>query len=410
MRTPRLYFVNRFFYPDHSATSQILSDLAFHLADQGKAVSIITSRGLYDDPHADLPSYDELRGVSIHRVCRPRFGRASLRGRALDYLTMYYGFAAAAWSLVKPNDYLIVKTDPPLLSSALAPIARLKGVAMINWLQDLYPEIAVAAGMRGIGIAAPLLVAIRNMSLRNAVANVAIGDLMTKELYACGIGADRIATIPNWCDDESIKPQPISASPLRTEWGLEGKFVVGYAGNLGRVHEYETVLGAAELLRNERDFVFLFIGGGHRTNALKAEVAKRDLGGVFQFRPYQDSARLGDALSVPDVHWISLLPKMEGLIVPSKFYGIAAAGRPMIAIADGDGEVARLVQNFDCGAAVAPGNSDGLATVLSLMREDPKRRIEMGHNARAMLDRFFSKQDALGRWTKLIDSLGFMSD
>ena len=127
MNSHHFIFVNRFFYPDHSATSQILSDLAFHLARCGTRVSVITSSGLYDEPKADLPPFETIGDVAIHRVYRPRFGRGSLTGRATDYLAMYQCFAAAAWRLSKPGYFLIAKTYPPLLSVALAPVARSNG-------------------------------------------------------------------------------------------------------------------------------------------------------------------------------------------------------------------------------------------------------------------------------------------
>ncbi len=142
MTSPQNIFVNRFFYPDHSATSQILSDLAFHLARCGTQVSVITSRGLYDEPKADLPPFEIIGDVAIYRVYRPRFGRRSLAGSAIDYLAMYQRFAAAAWRLSQPGDCLIAKTDPRLLSVALSPVARAKKIS---------PHQRAARSLSGIG-------------------------------------------------------------------------------------------------------------------------------------------------------------------------------------------------------------------------------------------------------------------
>lgn len=402
MASPRLIFVNRFFFPDHSATSQILSDLAFHLARGGMPVSVIASRGLYDDAEADLPAFETKDGVDIHRVYRPRFGRGSLAGRAIDYLAMYGSFAAAAWRLAAPGDLLIVKTDPPLLSVVLAPVARLKKLALINWLQDLYPELALGLGMRALAPIAPLLVAARNASLKAAHRNVVLGDHMRRRLEAAGVNAAQIEVIANWCDDESITPNSASDNPLRSAWGLDDKFVIGYSGNLGRAHEYATVLAAAEDLRMEKDLVFLFIGGGHLTQALRAEVERKGLAEMFQFRPYQPASDLAQSLAVPDAHWISLLPAMEGLIVPSKFYGIAAAGRATIAVTDPAGEIAELVRRNQCGAVVAPGDGRALARVIRAFKNDRAHLEQMGRNARALLDRSFCRKIALERWERLL--------
>jgi colanic acid biosynthesis glycosyl transferase WcaI len=406
MTSHHLIFVNRFFFPDHSATSQILSDLAFHLARGGMRVSVIASRGLYDDPNADLAAFEIKDGVAIHRVYTPQFCRRALAGRAIDYLGMYRRFASAAWRLAEPGDLLIVKTDPPMLSVALAPVARLKKLVLVNWLQDLYPELALGLGMRALAPIAPLAIAARNGSLRAARCNVVLGERMRRRLEAIGVGAAKIEIIANWCDDELIAILPRRGNPLRSAWGLDHKFVIGYSGNLGRAHEYSTVVEAAEHLRYERDIVFLFIGGGHLMQQLQAEVERKGLESMFQFRPYQDARNLSQSLGVPDTHWISLLPAMEGLVVPSKFYGVAAAGRAMIAVTDPAGEIAELVMRNQCGVVIAPGHGQALAQVILNFRSNRVRLEQMGRNARALLDRSFRKDIALRRWEGLLRDLG----
>jgi len=400
--TPRkIIFVNRFFAPDHSATSQILSDLVFHLASGGEAVSVITTRGLYNED-VDLPAFENLSGAHVHRVCKPRFGRGSLLGRAVDYLTIYVRFAMAVWRLAAPGDCVVVKTDPPLLSVALAPVVRFKRARLVNWLQDLYPEIAMELGLRAIRPIATLLIAARNASLRMAACNVVIGEAMRRRVGESGVAAERVRVIANWCDDEAITPRPSAQSELRKDWGLENKFVVGYSGNLGRAHEYETLLGAAEILRDRRDVVFLFIGGGHLSKALRHNVAQRGLSEAFRFLPYQPLSLLPESLAVPDVHWLSMPAPMEGLILPSKFYGVAAAGRPIITVSDPHGELGELVTREACGMAIAPGDAVGLAAAIKALKEDDARLARLGANARAMLERSFRKRTALAHWENLL--------
>ena len=111
-----IIFLNRFFYPDHSATSQILSDLAFHLSGTGHQVKVITGRQRYDDPSANLSPYERERGVEIHRVRTPRFGRSRLLGRTLDYAGFYIAASTQLWKIARPDDIIVAKTDPPLIS------------------------------------------------------------------------------------------------------------------------------------------------------------------------------------------------------------------------------------------------------------------------------------------------------
>jgi glycosyltransferase involved in cell wall biosynthesis len=111
---------------------------------------------------------------------------------------------------------------------------------------------------------------------------------MAERLEARGINTQRVTVIPNWTNDEQIHPIPENMNPLRREWSLEDKFMVGYSGNLGWPHEFDTVLTAAELLKNHRDIVFLVIGGGHRVPEFMRLVQERGLSEKFQFFPYQE--------------------------------------------------------------------------------------------------------------------------
>ena len=177
---------------------------------------------------------------------------------------------------------------------------------------------------------------------------------MAEKLRQLGVASERIKVIPNWCNDETIVPVDAAGNPLRTQWQLQENFVVGYSGNLGRAHEFDTILAASEHFRNDPNIIFLFIGGGHRSDELVRRVKAQDLSHKFRFLPYQRDEDLKYSLSVPDVHWISLRPELEGLIVPSKVYGIAAAGRPIIAVTARNGEIASLVRKYDCGVVVEP--------------------------------------------------------
>lgn len=406
----RIIFLNRYFYPDHSATSQILSDLAFHLAAAGHSIHVVTSRQLYDDPAAPLPAYETVRGVKIHRVATTRFGRSGLIGRGLDYLSYY----AAVWrrviSLAEPGDILVAKTDPPLLSVIALHAAKRRSCILVNWLQDLYPEVAAELGVPSLK--GPLGAAIgffRNRSLRLADANVVLGTAMAARVRRCGVADSAIYVIPNWCNDEEIVPVAAADNPLRREWQLEDKFVVGYSGNLGRAHEFDTVLEAATRLRDDPRIAFVCIGGGKLFDNLKDRVRARGLERTFQLRPYQDQDVLKYSLSLSDIHWISLRPPLEGLIFPSKLYGIAAAGRPTIAIAAADGEIAQLIARHDCGKAIAPGDVDGLVDLIAALSRDPRRCAAMGARARQMLDAEFTRRQAFERWQAVLAAIAMDS-
>jgi colanic acid biosynthesis glycosyl transferase WcaI len=401
----KLIFVNRYFDPDRSATSQVLSDLAFHLATLDHDVHVVTSRQLYGDPGAILPESETIRGVAVHRVRTSRFGRKALAGRTIDYASFHFAAADRLIRLARPNDIIIAKTDPPLVSVTAAGAARLRGARLVNWVQDLFPEVAERLGvLPQDGASAGVLRRARNIALRRAASNVAIGTRMARRLEAVTNGPGKVRTIGNWTNDDAVRPVPAAQNRLRREWALEGRFIVGYAGNLGHAHECDTLLGAAERLRDQSDIVFLFIGGGHRIDGLKAAFAARKLASL-QVRPYQPQAGLDDVLSLPDVHWVSLRPELEGLIVPSKFHGICAVGRPVIMVGDTDGEIGSIVHDAGCGMAVARGDDAGLAAAILRLRNDGALRDAMGGRARRLLDDRFSRSKALRLWQDLIGEL-----
>jgi colanic acid biosynthesis glycosyl transferase WcaI len=403
----RVIFLNRFFHPDHSATSQIVSDLAFHLAASGADVHVITSGQLYDLPRATLAKEELVNGVHVHRVATTRFGRSGLAGRAIDYASYYAMMGHRARALAGRGDVLVAKTDPPLTSVVALRVAVQKNARLVNWLQDVYPETAAELGvplMRG-----PLgrvLCRLRDQSLRDAAANVVVGERMAERVRSLAASVGGVHVIPNWCDDVELRPVRQQDNPLRHEWGLEQKFVVGYSGNLGRAHELDTVLSAAALLRDHPRVVFLFIGGGRQFDQLARSAKEHGLDRTFRFIAYQPQEILKYSLNVPDVHLVSLRPQLEGLIVPSKFYGIAAVGRPIISITASDGEIARLVRKHECGLVVEPGDGPALARALTDLAADPPRVAQMGTRARAMLDRNFARARALARWRALLEGIG----
>jgi glycosyltransferase involved in cell wall biosynthesis len=402
----RLIFINRFFYPDHSATSQMLSDLAFYLASSGGDVHVITSRQRYDQPDALLPAAETIRGVHIIRVATTRFGRMALAGRAVDYLSFYASTWHRLLTLANSDDVIIAKTDPPLVSIPAQFAAKRRHARIVNWLHDLYPEIAIELGVSvSKGPLAFALTYLRDRSLRKADLNVVLGKRMAERLCTRGIPTDRIRVIHNWCDDEKVTPILAAENPLRREWNVQDKFVVGYSGNLGRAHEFETVLGAAERLGDNPRVMFVCIGGGYHFEELARRVSERGFQKLFRFFPYQERTRLRYSLSLPDVHWISLRPQLEGLIVPSKFYGIAAAGRPIIAITARDGEIAEIVRKHRCGVVVEPGNPEALVDVIMNLSTNSDECAAMGARARAMLDAQFSRCRAFDLWRSSIENV-----
>lgn len=397
----RIFFFNRYVPPDHSATSQLLGDLASHLAAGGLQVVLVGSRQRYDDAGAMLPTSESIDGFDILRVGGTRFGRHSLAGRALDYLSYLLGAARVLWGQVGRGDIVVLMTDPPMLGMLLGPLVRWRGARCMNWLQDLFPEVAEALLGGGLRLPGAPLRWLRDRGLRNATCNVVISDGMAKRLVARGVDRERLAIVENWTDGEAIRPIAARDNPLRREWGLQDTFVVGHSGNLGRAHDWRTMLDVATALRDRADIRFVMIGGGKGLQAFAAAVAERGLDNV-SLRPYQSRDALAWSLSVPDLHWLSLHPGLEGCILPSKWYGIRAAGRAALFIGATDGDVATRLRDTSTGYAIAPGDASGARACIERLAADPGQVLAMGARARHDLQ---ARDVALMRWREVIDSL-----
>ncbi|MBI5430577.1 MAG: glycosyltransferase family 4 protein [Nitrosomonadales bacterium] len=398
----KVIFLNRYFYPDLSATSKMLTDLAVHLAKRGHEVHVICSRQLYESPVANLAIDEQVRGVQVHRIWTSRFGRTNLPGRTVDYLSYYLLATIRLYLLTDSHTIVVAKTDPPLISVPASWVTRWRGARLVNWLQDVFPEVAVELGVKGLGGRFGGWVRrLRDTSLRTAAMNVAISERMAEKVKGYGVATDKVRVIPNWADGTNIVPLRMGESPLRKLWGLEGKFVVGYSGNMGRAHDFDTLLRAAVLLRANKAISFLFVGGGNQRAYVQREVIRLGLDN-FVFQPYQSREMLAQSLGASDIHLVSLLPQLEGVIMPSKIYGILAAGRTTIFVGAKDGELANFLGAKGCGVSVNIGDAADFANVILALSREPERIFAMGSEARRIFDSRFDKEISLALWREAI--------
>ncbi|MCK5015840.1 MAG: glycosyltransferase family 4 protein [Candidatus Peribacteraceae bacterium] len=396
-------FINRFFYPDHSATSQLLSDVAFYLANENKDIKVITSRQLYNETETILASDENIRSVSVKRIWTTRFGRNHLTGRAIDYLSFYVSAFFVLLPMVKPDDFVIAKTDPPMISVIAKLVCIIKSAKLINWNQDLFPEVGTELGIKILEYTKPLLMYLRNKALKNAYMNVVLGETMKDKLLSLGVNHSNISIIPNWSNGAEIYPVAKENNILRKQWGIDKKFVVGYSGNMGRAHEFETILEIAEKLQSDEDIVFVFIGDGAKRQWIEDEVKSRGLNN-FLFKAYQPRDTLASSLSVPDIHLISLFPNLEGLIVPSKYYGVAAAGRACLFIGDSNGEISRILKTNNCGEVIDIGDVQAGVNYILDMKNSQQKCFQQGNKARSVFLNKFDANIAFNKWKKILDA------
>ncbi|MWV26961.1 glycosyltransferase family 4 protein [Aurantiacibacter rhizosphaerae] len=403
----KLLFVNRFFHPDQSATSVMLSDLLSELNTTRRECVVITGSGVHTEG-GDLEQRN-FENVSIIRVPSLKNGNPSMAGRLLNFLLFYLGIIVVGLWRFERGDCVVCLTDPPLISVPVSIVARLKGAKVVNWLQDIYPETATILGFGSDDkLAIRLMRKLRDRSLKDASVNVCIGAAMKQRVRSLGVSEHQIRVIPNWTDEDGLAPMPISANPLRKEWDLsEESLIVGYSGNLGRAHDVDTMVDAGRRLiaTGHTNLEFLFVGGGAKLALLPSVAEEPEIAPHFKIRGYRPRSELRLSLAVADIHWLSLEPELEGLIVPSKFYGAIAAGRPMIFIGETKGEVAGLIREADCGESFCKGDVQGVADYLARLASDCELRDALGRNARAFCEQELRRSGRISAWDELLTEM-----
>jgi colanic acid biosynthesis glycosyl transferase WcaI len=394
----RVLAINQFYAPDISAGSQILTELCEGLVAAGDEVTVVASRGTYLGGRR-LPAREVVNGVQVVRAWATGFGKASIAGRLSDYSTFWASAIVSA--LRQPTvDVVLAVTTPPLIAAAAALVARARRVPLVTWTQDVYPEVAVAFGfMRKDSMATKLLLKIQRRTHLASDRIVAISPGMGKRLEAQGAPSSRIRVVPNWSDGSQIQPRDPATNAFRRDHGLRG-FVAMYSGNLGVAHEFETIMGAARILAKTcPDVQFLFIGDGQRR--AEAVALASGLENV-RFLPYQPKAMLGESLTAADAHLMTLRDGLDGLVVPSKFYGAIASGRPVFYVGPQNCEVAHQIRTAEIGWTGRPNDVDGLAAAIARAAQDSAWSAQCGCRARQLFDEECDRPIAVRRWRNVL--------
>ena len=361
-----LLLLNQCFHPDVVATAQQLTDLAVGLAAEGHSVTVLASRRGYDDPATRYPARENWKGISIIRIPSLGLGKRSKWRRILDFASYW---ASCVWrlALLPRFDVVVALTSPPLISFLGAIFARLKGARFVFWSMDLNPDEAVAAGwLRRRSPLARLLDCMLRYSLRRSDRIVALDRFMKDRIVAKGIPAERVAVIPPWSLDESIRYDQEGRQRFRLRHGLRDKFVVMYSGNHSPCHPLDTLLEAAQRLADHPQLAFCFVGGGKEFAKVKRFAHQRRLKNILCL-PYQPLEELSASLSAADLHVVVLGDPFVGIVHPCKIYNILRIGAPFVAIGPAECHLTDLLAEDDLqeqGAAFCHGEVDLLAEYL----------------------------------------------
>jgi colanic acid biosynthesis glycosyl transferase WcaI len=397
-RKRRLLVVNQYYWPGVEATAHLLTELCEALAAEYEfRVLTGTVRGF-----ERLPKREIRKGVEIVRVPSTAFERARLGLRAVNYLS-YIGSSLLAGLTGPRPDLVLCMTDPPVVGDVGLALARRFGVPLLVISEDVFPEIATQLRRLNNRLLVAALRQMIGLYLTRADRVVAIGDTMRRRLEAKGAPADRIRVIPNWVDTDAISPQPCD-NPWSRLNRLTRRFVVMHSGNIGHAQNLETLVRAATFLRDLDDLAVLLIGAGAR-HADVLRLARRLEVDKLRSLPYQSRDVLSMSLSSAHLHFVGLTEGLAGFVVPSRLYGIMAAGRPVVVAAERDSETAQVVERVGCGVVIPPSRPELLAEVIRDAHEGRYDLDEMGARGRAYVEEDADTQVAFDRYRAVLREL-----
>lgn len=398
----KILIINQHFYPEIAPTGQLMTDLSEDLVKKGIDVTVLTGRPSYnlEGFDYDAPKRERYNGIDIIRVFNTRFSTKYLIYRIPNWLTFYISAMMKAVFLQR-YDVVMALSTPPYIAIIGVLLKSVKGSKFIFCVQDLYPDVVRDIGLVKNNLILKILEAISKWIYKKADKIIVLGDAMKKGLIKNGVDEKKIEVIHNWSDGREIYPLDKDKNPFIKKYNLEGKFIVLYSGNMTVVHEFEPIKSAMDKLRDKKNIVFLFIGGGTGKKGMEDFVAEKGLSNVV-FLPYQTRKELLYSLNACDVSLVSIKKSAEGKVVPSKFYSCLAVGKPVIAVCAQDSEIASIIKQNNCGIVEDANN---LHNKIFELYENPEMRIRMGKNGRDAFMRFYDRNIAVNKYYEVINNI-----
>lgn len=408
------------FYPQVAAIGQLLTDLSEDLVKAGFQVKVVTGNpnNIFNKNNR-IPRKENYKGIEIIRLKNTTFSKYRMAGRVLNYLTFHFLVYFSVLFCERP-DLVFVLSTPPFISFSGLMLKVFKGSKVIYNVQDLFPDLAAELGKLKNRQLIEFLKKLSELIVKKVDRVVVVGEYMERKIRkdllrgtkasvnvcASTSANDHIITIHNWADGDKIKvleDKEAENNYLKKKWELEGKFVVLYSGNIGYLHEFDTVIAAAESLAKEgtREIVFVFIGEGIKKSYLEEKIKGKLLNNVLFF-PYQSREMLTYSLGLADVSLVTLEKGFEGMVVPSKIYGILASGRPVIAVVGRDSEIVEIVREGKCGKVIKIGDYQALVDSIKDYYKDPKKCKKDGLNGRRYFEKNYERKIATRKYIEAV--------
>jgi len=395
------------FHPDLTGTGPLVTDLATHLAAMGDEVTVVTSmphygrRNIHSKYRGRLFQRENFQGVNVWRtfVYVPPNSKGFYR--AINYLS-YTFMSIIAGMLCGPKDVILCVNPPITVGFSGWLVSLPHRTPMVYNIQDIWPDCIAIIGQLRNRLLFRIFQYLEKFLYKISARLTVLSPGMKQNLLNKGVRENKVTIIPNWADVDIIHPLP-KENDFRAANGLNGHFVVMFAGNLGFIAVLDTVLDAAKLLQNDARILFVIVGQGNAKPDLIERAKALNLTNI-RFLPTQPKEVLPQMLAAADISLVTLDRRLGQLNVPSKTYNIMASSRPVLAAVPPDSEIARLVQKADCGVCVPPEDPESMARAIKHMLRNPEELDRYGKNGRSYVVANYSRNQLIRNYRELLRS------
>ena len=387
---PPLTLVSQHFHPSHASTAQLLTDIPLHLAQSGHPIQVFTS----------TPRSSSLPPVTITRAST-RFQQGhSIASKALASLTFLLSGLGYVLRLPKTTP-LLIASNPPYAGLLGLAFKYLKGGQYTFLFQDIFPESAVLSGvLKANSLSYRFFQRLMTLICRQAQHTIVLTPAMQTYLEKTHPPLQgNLQVIENWAV-EPIHPQPKATNPFAQQHGLDKIFTVLYSGNIGRLHDIETIAEAIYRLRDQ-PIQFVFIGDGPKRPILTDYLEQYSLPNLLLL-PFQPRSQLANTLTACDLSLVSLMPGAEQIVAPCKLYGMLAAGRAILSLSTPGSYLDQLLSQHHCGLNLSPGDPARLAQTLQALATQPDQVATLGHNAHQLYRQRYHTERAAQQYEALL--------
>lgn len=418
MSKKNLLIYAHYYIPDTASTGQILHELAEGMLDKFDitVICVVPSYlGTIEEKYTKKRYYkEEINGVKVLRIRVPEFSKKDKKSRVKNIISYFLGAMLATFYVGK-MDYVFSISQPPILGGLLGVWGKwIKRAKYIYNIQDFNPEQVMAVGYTDNELIIRVMMFFDKFSCRQSDLIITVGrDLVeTVKKRFKGKKTPRTVMINNWIDENEIYPLPDDNPKVlafKKKYGLDGKFVIMYSGNIGLYYDLENLIrvikrfGPDTKTNNGKKVVFAFVGAGSVLDTLRSYVKNHNMCNVI-FIPYQDKQELIYSLNAGDVHWCVNAKGIKGVSCPSKAYGIMAAGKPILGVLESDSEVRCLIEETHGGLCCEPGEYDEIEDNIQWFIENSESSDfkAMGTKNREKLEKDLTRNISLRKYSEEI--------